>query len=495
MVDLPAAVSVAAFARAPSVPWPLALLPIVLAGVVTARAVPAGAVRRGLRAAAWVTFWLAVPVVLGGSLGGSGGRDATWLIGVGGVEALCAVAVYRALRNMEWSRRDRFGLVLGRRPGLLGDRLRVRADDRFAHMAVLGPTGSGKTASVLAPAVRQDLASGAGVTVIDPKGDLARAVVAEAERLGRPVAHLRPGDPDGARLNPLDAPPADAAETAVYALDRAFPGDHPFYRPLGQTLVRFAVRALVEVRPGAGLADLVRFLEDETMRLEVLVRVRDDDVRRYFRDVVAAWPARTRSEYTLGVLNALLALTGQPDVSAMFAPPATVDLAAHLGDGGVLVAELPVGRLGAAASLAGAFVLAALQRCALARPEGGRPHFVYCDEFATFAPGGFGEFLAMARSSRVGAIVAHQHMGQLPRALREAVEANARTRVVLGGVAADDAEALARAAAVDRDGVPAFVREVRYLPRGEAVVLGVDRGQAKPPRRLILPRVAAPPRG
>jgi hypothetical protein len=498
-VDAPAAVRVAFEGRAPTLAWPWALGPVALAALAVAGLPASGpapaSLRPWLRLAVWVAFWLALPVALGGMFGPASGRALSWLTVVGGGEVLAAVVVYRALRNWELARRDRHGLVLGWRPGLFGDRVRLRADDRFLHLAVLGPTGSGKTRSVLAPAIAQDLGHGAGLTILDPKGDLATAALAAAARLGRPADVLRPGDAASVRLNPLAATPTEAAETVVYAFDRAFPGDHPFYRPLGQSLLRFATRALVEVRPGAGLADLAHFLEDERVRLEILVRVRDDEVRRYFRDVVAAWPARNRGEYTAGVLNPLLALLGQPDVAAVFAPPATFDLAAHLERGGVLVADLPVGRLGVAAQLAGAFLLAALQRQALARPEGAHPHFVYVDEFGTFAPGGFGEFLAMARSRRVGAVLAHQHLGQLPAPLRQAMEANARNRLALGGLSAEDAVALARLDLGRATDERVLARSLRYLPRGEAVAFRVDRGQARPPERIRLPRVGVAPRG
>ena len=486
-VDLGPAVGVLVGAHTPRIAWPYTLLPLVLAAFAVGP-VPAGSVRRVLRASTWLALWPAIPAALGAMLGGAGGRDAAWLVLVATGEGLAAIVVYRWLRGIEFRRRDPLRLTLGRLPGLLGDRLALRGEDRFLHVAVLGPTGSGKTQSVLVPMLRQDLGRGGGVTVVDPKGDLAGWAQAECERLGRPYRLLRPGDARSDRLNPLAGDPSEAAETVVYAFDRAFPGDHPFYRPLGQNLLRFSTRALVEAVPGAGLDDLAAFLQDEGRRLEVLVRVQDEGVRRYFRDVFAPWPARLRAEYTAGVVNALLSLLGQPDVAELFRTPPTMDLGEALGASEVIIADLPVGRLGAAAPLAGSLLLAALQRQSLARPERSPAHFLYVDEFGTFAPQGFGEFLEMARSRRVGAVLAHQHLAQLPTALRAAVEANARSRIVLGGVGAEDGAAVGRLAAEGARAGEALARALRYLPRGEAIVLRVDKGQAKPPVRIVLPR-------
>lgn len=471
--------------------WPWAVLPVLVAHLIAHRLRPAW--RRVCEGVAWVAWWVALPVVLSDLFGMASARNASWLVLVGAAEVAAAVWIYRLLRNWEMRRRDPARVSLGRTPGWFGDRLWLGGEDRFLHLEVLGPTGSGKTRWVLSPLWLQDAAAGRGVTLIDPKGDFAAFALAQLRRLGRPYALLRPGDPESARINPLDADPSEAAETVVYALDRAFPDGHPFYRPLGQNLLRYSVRALVEVRPGSGLDDLRRFLLDDDFRIEILTRTEDASVRSYFRDVFAAWPSRTRAEYTAGVVNTLLALLGTPEVAQLFAPPGTLDLDALLRDGGALVVDLPVGRLGATAGLAGAFVLAALQRAALKRADGGAGHIVYVDEFGTFAPGGFAEFLALARSKRVGAVLAHQHLAQLPPGLRAAVEANVRSRIVLGGIAADDADSIARLAVDPEGGQRRFAQHLRALPRGEAYAILTVKGALVPPRRIVLPQSGDPP--
>lgn len=466
--------------------WPWAILPVLVAHLIARRLVPAW--RRVLEAVSWLAWWLALPVVLADLFGMATARNVSWLVLMGAAEITAAILVWRLLRNWEMRHRDPARVALGRSPGLLGDRVWLPGEDRFLHLQVLGPTGSGKTRSVLSPMLAQDLAAATrGATVLDPKGDFAEFAVAELERLGRPYTLIRPGDARSGRLNPMAGPPSDSAETVVYAFDRAFPDGHPFYRPLGQNLVRYSVRALIEARPGSGLDDLRRFLLDDDYRLEILTQIEDRSVRGYFRDVFATWPARTRAEYTAGVVNTLLGLLGEPSLLEIFQPPATVDLDAVLAEGQVLVVDLPVGELGAAAGLAGAFVLSSLQRAALKRANGGPAHFLYVDEFGTFAPGGFSEFLALARSKRVGAILAHQHIAQLEPALRTAVEANARSRVVLGGVSAVDAEAVAREALAGPAARRAWVQELRRLPRGEAIALLTVKGSLTPPRRILLP--------
>ena len=69
----------------------------------------------------------------------------------------------------------------------------------------------------------------------------------------------------------------------------------------------------------------------------------------------------------------------------------------------------------------------------------------YIDEFQDYLhlPLGVEAMLTQARGLGLGLTLAHQHLGQLPAAVREAVLANARSRVIFQ-VAASDGKALAR---------------------------------------------------
>ena len=71
--------------------------------------------------------------------------------------------------------------------------------------------------------------------------------------------------------------------------------------------------------------------------------------------------------------------------------------------------------------------------------------FAYIDEFQDYLhlPVGVEAMLTQARGLGLGLTLAHQHLGQLPAAVREAVLANARSRIIFQ-VAASDAQALAR---------------------------------------------------
>lgn len=392
---------------------------------------------------------------------------------------------------------DPLSLTLGRIDGVLPQRLELGGQDRFLHVHVLGPTGAGKSEGVLWPMLAQDVERPVGLTLVDPKGDLAERLVAAASRQGRTVAVLGAGSEMG--WNPLAGPAAAAAETAAYALEGVLPSEHGFFQTLSETLLKMSVLA---VKEGLGetvhLSDVLRFLSDEDERRRILLRVRSAATLEFFRQQYASWTKKARDEYTMGLRNALSDLLSHPEVRAILSRD-DVDLRHHLREGSVLVVSLPMAAFGAAGRLLGSFLLASLVEAALSRGPDEPPHFLYIDEFQEFANRRFQDFLAMARSYRVGAVLAHQNLTQLTPELRSAVLANARNRIVLGGLAMEDLEHMRevlgrRVRAVHEGGSTRITLApkydpfmVRQLPRGKALIQTVARGQVQEPFIVRLP--------
>jgi hypothetical protein len=388
--------------------------------------------------------------------------------------------------------------------------VRLAGEDRFLHLHIVGPTGSGKTSAALLPMILQDLARpGVGLTVLEPKGDLVEAVAAACTRAGRPFRLLDPRREDCPRVNPLEGEDTQAAESLAYVYERLFAGDNPFYRSMGTNLLRHAVLALKAARARtADLPELLRLFRDADFLKEVLNGVADPAVREFFRQGWLRWPERTRQEYAAGVLDALAGLLANPRLARVLSGPGELHPREVLAEAQVLLAVLPPGEFGRGARMLGTFLLYQLQFATFGRGPVRPPHFLYVDEFQDYATGGFGEFLAAARSFGVGAVLAHQNLGQLDSGLRDVVLANARNRVVFGGTSARDAAELAelfgrrrrREHLFDAWGLPRGSRfgeawrftptMVRELPRGRVLVQLVHRGSLQPP---LLGEVAPAP--
>ncbi len=472
-------------------PWYAVLLTAVLYAA-TLQSLPGLRRRPPLYTASMLYLALGLVLPPLGHILGLAGQRWFWLLISFGVEIGIALVIWVWIR-------PRFvkpgGVRLGTTTGLRRP-VEISPDDRFLHLHVLGPTGSGKTVGVLGPLVRQDIRMGNGVLLLDPKGDLWEYARREAERAGRKAVALSPKEDPAVGIDLFAGPPEQAAETVAYALYGAFPSGHEFYRTVGQAMLRNAAQAVKEARPEATLQDLEDFLQSEDARRDMLLQARSKHVRTYFRDQVGGWSPRFRQDAFVGVQSAVAQLTANPWARSLFSARPAYDFDQLLSEGGMLLLALPEGEMGLAARAVGSFALLLFQAAALRRTAGGKPAFVYADEFQTFAQPGFAAFLAEARSHRVGAVLAHQHLGQLDKELRAAVLSNARNRVLLGGLSQQDLEQLRdslghRFVSSERGlrEAPRFDYEtLRRMPRGEAVAEIAAGGQLLPPVHLRLPR-------
>src|ERR1700687_1460730 len=71
----------------------------------------------------------------------------------------------------------------------------IKDEDRFAHIYIIGKTGTGKSTLMESMAL-QDLERGKGFALIDPHGDLVERVAARAAQSApRDVIYLNASDP------------------------------------------------------------------------------------------------------------------------------------------------------------------------------------------------------------------------------------------------------------------------------------------------------------
>lgn len=150
-------------------------------------------------------------------------------------------------------------------------------------------------------------------------------------------------------------------------------------------------------------------------------------------------------------MNKLRAVLLRPFVrDTLSGGASTVDLGTMLSSGGLILARLPKGVLGEdAVRLFGSLLLAHTWQAITPRAqtlEAERRDAAACiDEAHNFLnlPGSIGDILAEARAYRFSLTLAHQHLSQLPKDLREAVSADARNKIYFAA-SPEDATDLAR---------------------------------------------------
>lgn len=337
------------------------------------------------------------------------------------------------------------GLVLGTAdfPGMERP-VAISVADAMRHLHVPGPTGVGKSTLALNLLV-QELESGCGVCVIDPKGDLVADLL---ERIPREreddVIVVDPLDARPVGINLLDSPPGEGdltADQVVGVFARRFGSA---WGPRTDDIARAAVLTLL-TDPSCTIADLPALFTVPAFRRSLVGRV-DDLALAQFWQSFEAWSEPERAHNTAPLLNKVRSIILRRPVRAIVGQPSTVSLDRVLADGKVLLVSLSAGLLGenAAALLGGllfARLWAAVQRRASLPASERRPFLCTLDEFQTLVsiPTPLDDVLALARGYGFGLTLLHQHLGQLPPDIRHAVLANCRTKVVFASSAADAA--------------------------------------------------------
>jgi len=388
-------------------------------------------------------------------------------------------------------------------PKLLGDAqaggrraVTLAVPDARYHLHVMGATGSGKS-TLLTNLVLGDVAAGRGVVVIDPKGDL---ITDLCDRLpagaeSRTVL-IDPEDPEAAPvLNVLDGADPDLAVDNLVGIFRSIFA--AFWGPRTDDVLRSACLTLLRYGAASGtstsLADVPRLLADDGFRAPRVAAVAHDTVGLGgFWDWYEQMSEASRAQVIGPVMNKLRAFLLRDFVrSVVGRPDSSFDMGQVL-DGGICLVRVPKGILGEeTARLLGSFVVAKVWQSATHRARLGQSARVdaslVVDECQNFLhlPRSFDEMLAEARGYRLSMVLAHQHLGQLPRELREAVSANARTKVWFS-MSPEDAHSLARHVAPevsehDLSHLGAFTAAARLVVDGEETPAFTLRTRAAPP--------------
>jgi hypothetical protein len=140
----------------------------------------------------------------------------------------------------------------------------IPCKDRFLHMLVLGPTGSGKTSQIILPLLNQDLQNKeAGVTVIEPKGDLAEKAYAMAQHYGRKAIYFNPILESCPTFNPLYGKEEDVIENIVTAFKMLNTDSAQYFQDMNEQLLRNALKVLKRTKGNhATLIDLSRLISN-----------------------------------------------------------------------------------------------------------------------------------------------------------------------------------------------------------------------------------------
>lgn len=345
-----------------------------------------------------------------------------------------------------------------------------RYSDRFLHMLILGPTGSGKTSQILSPLINQDLQNrDAGLTVIEPKGDFAEQVQAMSEYYGREdeTLYFNPAMKNCPSFNPLYGLEREVIENITTTFNAFSEGSSDFFKTQNETLVRNALRILKRMKGNdATMIDFYRLIHNSagfgTKMLNDFQRKigegdeqtmkENEDLIAWFKDDYLSENSKTY-EHCSGLRAQVSKLTSNPYLRRVLNPTnggSDIDFDKHLEEGTVMAITTAQGELRDLSRFLGYFIILQFQSSVFKRPgnENTRKgHFLYIDEFQTYANNGFTDMLTQGRSYRVASHLATQNRsligansGKDAKNFIEMVSTNARNVVIFPGGNPEDAK-------------------------------------------------------
>ncbi|GIW68428.1 MAG: hypothetical protein KatS3mg099_376 [Candidatus Parcubacteria bacterium] len=334
-----------------------------------------------------------------------------------------------------------------------GTRFGIKAKDRARHMYVIGKTGMGKS-TLLENLAIQDIRRGAGVTFVDPHGASAERLLdyIPPERV-RDVIYFAPFDlAHPIAFNVLEKVDPDKRHLIVSSLMATFEKIWvDAWSARMAYILQNTLSALLEY-PGATLLGVNRMYVDSEFRKHVVEHITDPAVKSFWKDEYTKYTDRYAAEATPAIQNKIGQFASNAMIRNIVGQEHTsFDLRRAMDERKILIVNLSKGRIGEDnARLLGAMLVTKLYLAAMSRADTSPeelaalpPHYLYVDEFQSFANRTFADILSEARKFKLALTIAHQYIEQMEEEIRAAVFGNVGTMITFR-VGAYDAEILER---------------------------------------------------
>lgn len=324
----------------------------------------------------------------------------------------------------------------------------VKRVDRGRHLYVVGKSGVGKS-KFLELLIRQDIAFGHGLCLIDPHGDVIEALLdfIPEERAGD-VCLIDPTDSSyPISFNPLANVDQEfkhqLTQGLIEVMEKQFGAN---WTPRLEHVFRFTCLALLDY-PYGTMRGMIMMLTDRNYREKVVAYIEDDMVKRFWAIEFADWSEKFDTDAIIPLVNKLGQFLSNPLLRNIFSQKENkVDLEKLMNEKKIVLISLSKGKLGEEnSSFFGSMFITKLKQAGMARasmPEVPRDDFyLYVDEFHNVVTETFENLLSEARKYGLCLTMAHQYLQQLVPRVQAAILGNTGTTVVFR-VGGEDATAL-----------------------------------------------------
>jgi hypothetical protein len=313
----------------------------------------------------------------------------------------------------------------------------ITDDDRRRHIYIIGKTGVGKS-ELLKEMMLQDIRAGKGICFIDPHDTVRQILPLIPPERAEDVIYFYPGDTERPMgLNLLEARTEDqkhfAATAVINMMYKLFdPYKTGIVGPRFEHAVRNAMLTAM-AEEGNTFVEVMRILTDSRFVQDILPKVQDPIVRRYWTDQIAQTADFHKSE----VLDYIVSKFGRFVTNKMIRniigqSKSSFSFRDVMDSGKILLIDLAKGEIGEENSnFLGLVLVPRILMAAMSRQdtpeEARRDFYLYVDEFQNFATPDFAVILSEARKYRLNLIVANQFIGQVEEEVKNAVFGNVGT--------------------------------------------------------------------
>ncbi len=313
----------------------------------------------------------------------------------------------------------------------------LKRADRRRHLYIIGKTGVGKS-KMLELLIRQDIAYGYGVCLIDPHGDVIDNLLdfVPEERIGD-IVIIDPSDSQHpVSFNPLANVDPDfkhqLAQDLIEVMQKQFGAN---WTPRLEHVFRFSVLALLDY-PHATMRGMISLLTDRNYRQKVIEYIEDDMVRRFWAIEFADWSEKFDTDAIIPLVNKLGQFLSNPLLRNIFGQKGNkIDIDRLMNEKKIIFINLSKGRLGEEnSSFFGSMFLTKIKQAGMARarqrPEEREDFYLYVDEFQNVVTDTFENLLTESRKYGLCVTMAHQYFGQLTPRIQAAALGNSGTIIV-----------------------------------------------------------------
>ncbi|MFA6603161.1 MAG: DUF87 domain-containing protein, partial [Candidatus Shapirobacteria bacterium] len=302
------------------------------------------------------------------------------------------------------------------------------------HFYIVGQTGVGKS-WLLANMALQDIKAGKGVCFIDPHDTFEKILERIPPERVDDVIYFDPSMTD--RPMGFNVMECESDEQKDFVTSSIINLMYKLYDPYKTGIVgpRFehAIRNImltVMTEPGATFIEIVRALTDPSYVQQMLPKVSDPMVKRYWTDQIA----QTNDFHKSEVLDYIVSKFGRFITNTMMRNIIGQSVSAFnfrkaMDEGKILIINLAKGTIGEENSaFLGLVLIPKILIAAMSRqdiPEALRKDFyLYVDEFQNFATQDFAVIMSEARKYHLNLIVGNQFISQMDDEIKNAVFGN-----------------------------------------------------------------------